>query len=313
MMEKKRSVTLVEVVVVILAVLFFVLLFVPAVNDGHGRNARNTAVKAQLYHISQGLEMFKSDFGYYPSSTPQDSKGVTLTDTSTSGVVNGFHRLSFALLGRDEMGCPKEKGATGTSHMLPDQYSDTSVDSLTGWYYSTDPDGTFSGKDMNKPVWKAVGSVKGESEKYKTARKSPYIISEGFYRVKDKVVDPNGFVPVLCDKFDKQRNNEISNEKDYQDHSIILYFKANPKGKRIGGPPQRPWSEEIYYAANNWRMVKKDDNGNIDQAAFWDFIEDKKKTKGNDRQPVNPDTYLLISAGKDGQYFTEDDIVNWSK
>jgi competence protein ComGC len=313
-MEKRRSMTLVEITVLIFTVVLLFLLFVPCVHSS-GINARTCAARVQLEGISKGLEMFKNDYGFYPSSISQEAKGITLKDTSSFGVVNGFHRLSFALLGRDKLGCPKENGARGVEHGLPNKNSDTSVDSLTGWYYSTDPDGAFTSTAPapDKPVWKGPGSSKWGDVKYKTARKVPYINIHSFFSVNDKGVDPRGFVPVLCDKFDKQRNNEIAGEKEYQDHSIILYFKANTKGKRIGGPPKQPWSQETYFAAHNWRMVKKDTNGNIDQAAFWDFIENKNRAKGNDRQPQNPDSYLLISPGPDGRYFTEDDIVNWLK
>lgn len=58
-------------------------------------------------------------------------------------------------------------------------------------------------------------------------------------------------------------------------------------------------------------MLKKPDR--IDPEAFWSFIENKAAESGDGRVPYNPESFLLISAGKDGQYLTDDDIVNWNR
>ncbi len=49
----------------------------------------------------------------------------------------------------------------------------------------------------------------------------------------------------------------------------------------------------------------------IDPNTFEAFIHDQSVTAQN--RPVNPKTYLLISAGKDAVYGTTDDVTNWAR
>ena len=80
--------------------------------------------------MSQGLEMFKSDFGYYPSSKPQPTSpaypGYIADDRSDydngTHIVQGSHRLAFAFLGRDKLGCPAKAGSSNSSVQVPDGF-----------------------------------------------------------------------------------------------------------------------------------------------------------------------------------------------
>ncbi|NLE29155.1 MAG: prepilin-type N-terminal cleavage/methylation domain-containing protein, partial [Phycisphaerae bacterium] len=72
---KKRGFTLVELLTVVAIIALLIGILVPAVNQAR-KIAVRTSVRAQISGISSGIEMFKTDFGYYPSSVPQDEDGI---------------------------------------------------------------------------------------------------------------------------------------------------------------------------------------------------------------------------------------------
>jgi len=322
--QTTRAFTLIELLTVVAIIALLIAILVPTVQRAQ-RQAKEVAIKAQHHGVVQGLEMFKGDFGYYPSSLPQDADGVNITadrTVTTNALVQGAHRMVFALLGRDKLGCPAKKGErAGTSSGLPDANTDPSVDSLTGWYYSANPDGTFTDADGNKPEWKGPADAEWGNFDNKTARKGPYINPEGFIVVKDTSVDSDG-VWVLCDKYDRRKGEDITDptKKDYQDHSIILYYAASERAKGIdmenAGYTAR---DNIYFYEDNQIITEagtgqfRDVNGDNDfKDDFWNFIEDKEAGIGNVRRPHNPESFILISRGWDGLYGSDDDIVNWS-
>lgn len=192
--------------------------------------------------------------------------------------------------------------------------SDPGPDSLAGWYYSTangatNPAGSFNGtwEDYSTADWIAGN---------RTARKAPYINPEGFNLINDEFVGVTGnYVPVICDKFDIRKGENIAAVTDYAKHSMILYFASNPQGLRIGyetGTTLANWDQQVYYAGDNQSLMPKV-SGAIDQEKFWNSIEDPKAKVVNDRMPHNKDAFILISPGPDLLYLTKDDVVNWQQ
>jgi hypothetical protein len=121
---------------------------------------------------------------------------------------------------------------------------------------------------------------------------------------------------VLCDVFAVKKItiiNPITFEPvTYTAGTPILYFKANTSSKRIEPPP--PY---IYDLQDNDELIKlgrvKDNRphqlNNLSQ--FISYIMDPKASTPTRAWPYRPDSYLLISAGPDGFYGTEDDIRNF--
>ncbi len=321
-----KAFTLVELLTVVAIIALLISILVPTVQRAQ-RQAKEVAIKAQHHGITQGLEMFKSDFGYYPKSLPQANDGVNIsTDrsdySSENPEVTGAHRLAFALMGRDKLGCPAKSGSMGTSHSLPDDASDTAPDSLTGWYYSTGPDGNFDS------TWEGPSDADWGDPGHKTARKGPYINPEGFSVVEDRTVDNNGYVWLLCDKYNKKKD-AITAATQYVNYSMILYYKANEDGKYLTDQVDATDTEatgnnsnQIYYVEDNYNITSQKGFKDLGASGsgltaaegnFFRFIEDKSAAIGNYHMPHNKESFLLISPGWDGMYGTDDDIVNWER
>jgi prepilin-type N-terminal cleavage/methylation domain-containing protein len=332
--RKPQGFTLVEILVVVGILALLLAVLVPVVRRAQV-SAQETAVKAQQQNISSGLEMFKSDFGYYPSSTPQNAKGVDLVNPwdfdITEDVILGFHRMAFALVGRDKLGCPAKRG-TGA---YPSGYTGANPgpDSLAGWYYSYTSstargkfDAAWVNYDGTIPAnWAAAN---------RTPRKTPYINPEGFSIVNDDTAlsNSNTYVPVICDKLDQKKGENITlpaSGLSYQNmnRSVVLYFAVNPRGLRITTPavttaiPSSEWSQEYYYMMDNFTILARGNapsfpnkgTDDTNQKWFGGEIEDKSAQVVNEHMPHNKDGYILISPGADLQYMTKDDIVNWNK
>ncbi len=321
---KRRGFTLVELLTVVAIIAMLIGILVPAVNRAR-QAALKTSVKAQLYGISQGLEMFKGDFGYYPSSLPQNpTNGVEIQADRNASLTNfkvqGAHRLVFALLGRDKMGCPAKTGTGGPSSITGNK----GPDSIKGWYYSSSTAATYGqfSADSIDPSESNWGNAT-----YKTGRKGPYIDPKGFSVIEDQVAKDvtatPSYVWILSDKYDKQ-TDAITSTNDYSKHSTILYYCANERGTRIAAPTAEI-ANNIYYPQDNEWIVAPDSshddfkggyNAGGAYTYFWNFIEDQKAIVGTGtnatRRPYNPDSFLLISKGYDGQYGTEDDVTNWT-
>ncbi len=305
---KKRGFTLIELLTVVAIIALLIGILVPAVNRAR-QNAVKTAVKAQLYGIGQGLEMFKGDFGYYPSSCPQTIDGVNAGAdrtgaTAATMVVQGAHRLAFALMGRDKQGAPAKKGAPAVAG------ADTGPDSIAAWYYSQNPNGTFTGTQV-------VTTANWGGLDQKTARKGPYLDPKGFNTIKDGLNTGTDYVWVLSDKYDRSSGEDITTgSTDYPKHSVILYYAANERGRAIpasGTANLATRSDQIYFAEDNEAIAGITGNfrGTTYNTEFWGWIEDQKSVVNGTHRPYNPEGFVLISRGWDGIYGTEDDVVNW--
>ena len=103
--------------------------------------------------------------------------------------------------------------------------------------------------------------------------------------------------------------------------SPILYYRAAP-GKTLSDN-----IFDIYRAEDNAQFIKdytrRDGTGgtDIDPLAnpannyedFYNYIADPQlpSTSPSSRVPYNPNTFILVSAGKDGIYGTDDDVTNF--
>ena len=112
--------------------------------------------------------------------------------------------------------------------------------------------------------------------------------SRGFSLFSVIAQDPDGKIvkagaPILYYKADTA-GKEIRQVYDYRDNEVLILLKAREDGKPH--PLDDPTG-----------------------ASFYDYIEDPRITAKP--WPYNPSSYILISAGTDGIYGTEDDIRNF--
>jgi prepilin-type N-terminal cleavage/methylation domain-containing protein len=294
--HRKTGFTIVELLTVVAIIATLVAVLVPALNTVR-RIAKEAKQKAQLATIELALETFKNDYGDYPPSSwwapppaptgPQDYCGA--------------QKLTEALVGWDLRGFHPD------SDFRADGHND-------GGVYIYDPDNAV----------------------FLEQRKDPYLelATANVFRLGtsgagrlDGLFDFSGAgcpleedTFVICDVFGVKPVLTAGMSRPVKAGAPILYYKANTSSKNIDDVV---YENRIYNFRDNYpivalrrladwnkpfsnRMVHRLEN----VTQFYEYIRDPK-VPGDRAWPYRPNSYILISAGADGLYGTNDDIRNF--
>jgi prepilin-type N-terminal cleavage/methylation domain-containing protein len=289
--------TLIELLTVIAIIAMLVALLMPAINTVR-RIARETKQKAQFMTIELALEAFKNDYGDYPPSNGWDYS------IKSPLPYCGAQKLAEAILGWDLMGF-HPKSAWRADGL------DAAGGSGTYDPARVRPDTNNNGIPDTLEERKARYIELENTEAFRLGG------PEGLFE-NTEVLAPKTFV--LCDVFGRKQitvvNQVTGKINRYNAGMPILYFKADPSCKQIG-PPE---TSSIYKIGDNRELIRL---GRIPDgmqhpfyqpehfSIFWEYIMDPKASTTGTIYPYRPDTYILISAGTDGLYGTNDDIRNF--
>ena len=309
MERKKYGFTMIELLTVIGIIALLVGLLIPTlkmVNTG----AKEAKQKAQLTAIELALTAFRNDYGDYPPSSWQlDSSGKPIMNYS------GAQMLAEALLGWDLIGFHPKSAWRAYGY-------DKNDGAMT-----YDPDRT-----RVDPADGVLMTLKERKEHYlehstANAFRLGNISSNKpglFDDTSESKLAPDTYV--LCDVFGIKRI-VLAQGQIFTAGTPILYYKTNTSSKqhRTASPFSR-----IYNAFDNAELIDlgkmkrkitdkdvehplKDVAGLDNFPEFYGFITDPKliTTSLPNGWPYRPDSYILISAGADGEYGTTDDITNF--
>jgi prepilin-type N-terminal cleavage/methylation domain-containing protein len=289
----KRGFTLAELLTAIVIITILLGILLPALNMA--RNfAKDTSQKVQNNSIDVGINMYKNDFGDYPPSHGYNSGNpLTYADYDYCGA----QTLTEALLGYDLLGFHKnsvfrENGQDKNNNHIYPQPADPPPDKANldarKLYMKRENVGIFTAKNIFGSRFINNGLT------------DRYLICDTFTSVY-REIDFNG------------------NKQGFKVGTPILYFRANTDGVKL----VKDDSSSIYVFWDNQFLVEqgrvsdgKPHEGFMTPAGdadeFYERITDiiKSPTPANP-WPVCMDSFLLISAGRDGLYGTADDICNF--
>lgn len=327
MKTKKSGLTVIEILVVVGIIALLVGLLLPAVHAVQ-KMAKETKQKAQFTAIGLGLTAFKNDYGDYPPSS--------WNDPAVSGTPRdycGAQKLAEALLGWDLLGFHPDSawradGLAGDAKGFP----------VANTVYFA-PDSLQKRKDRYLELDMANAFHLGTG-----------IWGDGLYLNTGPDLSPQAYV--LCDVFGTNERKILQdNGKTVSAGMPILYYKANPASKLfpnpVGGVVDDPvvgLTPYIYNARDNWPLLGLGRPLGIGRT--FDPLRDAHPLEGKEWRPMvtmvngtmqsltgwspfywyvhdprlsprywasRPDSYLLISAGADGLYGTDDDIRNFGQ
>ena len=283
--NNKAAFTIVELLTVMSIIVILIGLLVPALNQVK-KYATEVKQKAQLHSIDTAIEFFNSEFDSYPDSSATDQTGAPYC---------GAMKLAEAMMGQDLRG--------------------------------VHPDTIFlaDGTDGFKNLYPTA--QEGTPEQYKmniSTRKGPYLPLENAnaYLMEDIYPEITPFGSghfVLCDVFRRVTHRTTGQKVGMP----ILYYRANTANSLHDvANPANP--ENIYNYRDNQQLLmlgmpwNPPPDGSLHKLA----VEDSQvgvrfyKNTMNDKVttasiPYRENTYILISAGWDGEYGTPDDICNF--
>jgi len=329
--SRRIGFTIIELLTVMSIIVILISLLAPALNRVR-RYATDVKQKAQFHSIAIGLDMFNAEFDGYPDSNAADDLVKNYC---------GAMRLAEAMVGQDLKGFnPSSKferqGFPNTSDALWDgmPYPPYNTWGVTGgvtgaayynenirsrkMYLELEHANAYQLKDIydNGAITGATAGYSGPS-------------AVGF--------EPNAFV--LCDSYNRVTNKTTGRKMGMP----ILYYRADPTKYRFptigtaAGTMRGIIGDGAYYYTYNfydnqaliqmqmpWAsgpyVHRLSDTGTTPDGfsisgatdcpeEFYRIIRDPKISSGD--KPYRANSYILISAGFDGQYGTSDDIYNF--
>jgi type II secretory pathway pseudopilin PulG len=304
--RKRSGLTVIEILVVVGIIALLVGMLIPAVSTVR-RMAKEVKQKAQFTAIDLALAAFKDDYGDYP---PSDHFSW-LADIQQYEDSSGAQKLAEALLGWDLLGFHPDSGFR--------------ADGMNRWPYEA-ADGTrhapgayflYNRADIpGVPINPDIEKRKGRYVELDTANalRLGMLFDVGTFGLADRFV--------LCDVFGKGREvvlqGPIRATRVKAGHPI-LYYRANASQKE---------SQFVYDHFDNDTLIQAKEQADkarrgqravpwnplAGQAdAFHRHIADPRASTVDFYVPYKPDSYILISAGSDGLYGTDDDITNFGR
>jgi competence protein ComGC len=283
-----KAFTIVELLTVMSIIVILIGLLVPALNKVK-QYATNVKQRAQFHSIEAAVELFDSQFGGYP-----DSIHVPAGPTGAFAYC-GAEKLSEAMMGRDLMGFH--------------------------------PDSTFRGDrtdGLGRALYTPITLAARPGPFLPLENANAYPLGELYRTIAP--FDPCDFV--LCDVYNRVTNIRTGKKVGMP----VLYYKANTsKQSHDLLNPDNPdniydWRDNAELlrlgmpfdsAGRPHRLLSYTDPKGVappepqGKRFYWNIRNEKVSTIS---RPYRADSYILISAGWDGEYGTADDICNfdWS-
>ncbi len=279
----RKAFTIIELLTVMSIIVILIGLMVPALNKVR-RYATDVKQKAQFNSMNAAVELFNNEFGGYPSSTALDVMGEPYC---------GAMKLCEALMGQDLLG-----------------FHSNSV---------LRRDGMDAQNALQ--LYPVVSPMPASNL---AARRGPFLPAESAnaYRMEDIYgTNVTPFLPqtfVLCDVYERQMRSTVKTGMP------ILYYKADT-ANNFHDPNLAPTPVDskgnIYNYWDNQALIALGKpwlppGGGESTEHQFKLVERFYKNTRSDKivttqRPYRADTYILLSAGWDGDYGTADDICNY--
>ena len=290
--NRKAAFTIVELLTVMSIIVILIGLLVPALNKVK-QYAYDVKQKAQFHSIEAALELFNSEFDGYPPSDALDPP----PDRSP---YCGAMKLCEAMMGRDLMGFHPDSifRANGLSGLGTDLYPPqsagiaytNSLSARKGPYLPLENANAYQLMDL----YENVGPYAGEN----------FVLCDVFRRVTHLQTGKKVGMPIL---YYKANTANIQHDVDNPDNSQNIYdYTDNHDLVRLGKPFDPPPD------GGRHRLAMDPSNPAEGYRFYMNTTNDKVlATVRAAVRPYRADTYILISAGSDGEYGTPDDICNF--
>jgi type II secretory pathway pseudopilin PulG len=279
--SREAAFTIIELLTVMSVIIIIIGMLVPALNRVK-RYARTVTQKNQFHAIEVAMDLFNAEREEYP---PSDCLPFPLGDYC------GAMKLAEAMMGQDLQGFHPNSRFTADDGTLQNEL-----------YPDTPPNPPY-------PDW-YVNNLK--------MRKGPYLSlsNANAYRVGDlfaKTAYFNAKSFVLCDMYPNVTHNATGQLVGMP----VLYYRANPANTEHNVQAATKGTA-IYDYRDNWTLtalgmpwtaVGVEHKLYSNPEVFYEMTRNLKIEKPI--RAYRSDSYILLSAGYDGEYGTPDDVFNF--
>ena len=311
--NKKAAFTIIELLTVMSIIVVLISLLIPSLNMVR-RYAKSVRQKAQLGSIGTALELFSAEHDGYPPSAWDDPTGVAYC---------GAMKLAEAMMGQDLLGFHPDSRfrSDGTDPALLPPDLDLYPRPAPATPY---PDWYIENLQRRKGPYL--------QPEYANVHKLKYL-----YGVDNTGAFPTGEEVVLCDVYLRvvlkpDPTDPPGLDIGRKSGMPILYYRANTSNNlhdvdAVDLPIVNDDKDNIYNFWDNHMLTALGLPWNLPPAGpdhplflvgaepqgkrFYEITWNRKITTAF--RPCRSDSYILLSAGFDGEYGTDDDVFNFKK
>lgn len=303
-LNKTDAFTIIELLTVMSIIVILITLLAPSLNMVK-RHAKKVKQRAQFHSIDVAMDLYNAEWEGYPDSEEKDEDGVSYC---------GAMKLCEAMMGQDLKGFhPASRfrndgmsGGASAIDLYPDKDQPTPIEYVEnvkarrGPHLQLDNANAYKVKHLY-----GVGNTTpftGEEfvlcDVYKRITLQP---DEG--DPTDKIHGTSG-TPILYFKADLSKTtHNVLNENDSQN---MYDYKDNDELVQLG----IPWATSFVHPIDSTGGTTSTDDTSTPKKFYENTLNEKIRTLD---RPYRPDSYILLSAGFDGEYGTDDDIFNFEK
>ena len=294
----KRGFTIVELLTVMSVIIILMGLILPALNMVR-RHAMRVQQKNQFHSIGVAMDLFFAEWEVYPDSEEVDEAGDSYC---------GSMKLAEAMIGQDLMGFHPDSHfrqdgtidgdpANDLYPIAPDPITPEYRENLkerSGPYLQIENAKANLMKDLYDPT--VITSKSNFNEE-------SLVMCDVYKRVKHRTTGKSVGLPILYYRADTSLVGHNLDDEDDTDN--IYNYKDNDELVLLGLPSnpliEHPMSSNITGTTST--------GGNPDPKIFYQNTWNKQITTTS--RPYKADSYILLSAGFDGEYGTKDDVFNF--
>jgi len=278
---KKKAFTIVELMTVMSVIIILIGLLVPALNMVR-RVAMKVQQKNQFHAIEVAQETFNVEWDGYPPS-------------KDDGDYCGAMKLCEAMMGQDLLGFhPSSRfrkdgtiDGTPATQLYPTNPSEDNLKTRVGPYLKLDQANAYRLEDL----YYSYGPYDSRS----------FVLCDVYKKVTHRTNANLVGMPVLYYRADTGNTEHPTDNASIGSADNIYHYQDNNALAALG----MPWETLPASGGPQHNLVTNP----LDY--FYEKIKNEKIT--TTARPYRSDSYILLSAGFDGEYGTPDDIYNFSR
>jgi len=296
----KKGFTIIELLTVMSIIVILIGLLVPALNQVR-RYALTVQQNAQFHAIKSALELYRNQYDQYPESGALDSTGVDYP---------GAMKLCEALMGQDLMGFHPESrfradsasaplGTPERLYRIPQTPRQPFLDNLKqrqGAYLEAEKVRAYRLQDIYSDTAISGSNLQNVS--------NMFVVTDVYKRAENRGVGGDNKIgmPVLYYKADvagteHDPNQAPSGAPDINGNNGFIYNYYD--------------NQQILALNQPWDPAK---GNSLDFDTFYSITENQQiRNASGVSRPYRSDSYILMSAGWDGEYGTRDDVTNFDQ